>query len=160
MREDRSCEGQGALARRALLEEEIEEADIGRKWTPEPVLTTWIFFDQLLCWAGHPWCTSQAESDINSIVQCWAQLRDQAASILCSLRQCGHSKPSSGLPEAQWLSHAMSLLFLTAEFLAGHHHFIISLLACLVKDGGTWQTLKKELSEILNFFFFWHYLPI
>lgn len=32
------------LARRALLQEEIEEADIGGKWKLQPVLTAWIFF--------------------------------------------------------------------------------------------------------------------
>lgn len=71
--------------------------------------------------------------------------------VLCSLRQPGPSEPSSGLPEAQCLSHAVFLL--TAELLAGHHQFFISLLVCLLKDGRAWQTLKRELSEISNFVF-------
>lgn len=38
------------LAGRALLQEEIEEADIGGKWKLEPVLTAWmVFFYQVLC---------------------------------------------------------------------------------------------------------------
>lgn len=42
------------LARRALLQEEIEEADIGGKWKLQPVLTAWIFFlpSALLSWAS------------------------------------------------------------------------------------------------------------
>lgn len=74
--------------------------------------------------------------------------------VLCSFRQPGPSEPSSGLPEAQCLSHAVFLLFLTAELLAGHHHFFISVLVCFLKDGGARQTLKGELSEISNFVFF------
>lgn len=37
--------------------------------------------------------------------------------------------------------------------LGRHHRFFISFLACLVKDGGAWQTLKRELSEMSNFCF-------
>lgn len=42
------------LARRALLQEEIMEADIGRTWKLEPVLTAWIFFTKCFVELGIP----------------------------------------------------------------------------------------------------------
>lgn len=140
------------LAGRALLQEKIEEADIGGKWKLEPVLTAWIFFFfyQVLCWAGHPWCALHAESDINCTAQCWSLLRGQTHSAplgslaLLSLPQ--DSQSTVAIPCWVPVISNSRALGTVSPFL----YFIFSLF------GKRWWNMantEKKLSEISNFLF-------
>lgn len=123
-----------------------------------PVLTTWIFFGHLLCWAGHSWCTSQAESDINHTMCCQYSVlipAQRPARMVCSLRQRGSPEPSSGLP--QWISHAMFLLFVIAVCHVLGQGITISLLVCLLhKTRKMWKMVecgKSWKENCWNFIF-------
>lgn len=94
--------------------------------------------------------------------QYWSQLRDQAARVVCSLRQRGLSEPSPGLP--QWISHAMFLLFVIAVCHVLGQGITISLLVCLLhKTRKMWKMVecgKSWKENCLKFLFFRCYVSI
>lgn len=88
------------LAVRSSMQEGNKEADFGRMWKYGPILTTWILFGHLLCWAGHPWCKSHTEGDLDHVLP-----TPRVGPILgAQLHMCTVSLDSTGLQSLPQIS--------------------------------------------------------